>query len=1047
MTNPLAGQSVSEKLTRTNYLVWQSQVLPAVRGARLMGYLDGTTKEPAETIEVDDEKGGKVKVSNPAYEKWITTDQQVLSYLLNTLSMDILLSVTGLETVSEVYAAIKAMFSSQSRTRVANLRVALINTKRENLPNSHLYFARMKSLADELAAAGRPLDEEDLVGYLLAGLDDNYNALFAAIGANANEELTVSDLYAQVNAYDNRMELLHGSAGITNNNNPSSANAAARGRGGPRGRGNRGNFRRGGGRGNDGDRGYDCGGDRGYDCGYDRGGDRGYGRSNQGGGGSSYNNNGRRGRGRGNGGDRDRERLICQICQKPGHPAWKCWDRYEEDDEEERGANSASYGVDTNWYSDTGATDHITSELDKLTMKEKYTGRDKIHIANGTGYSNMHKGVKCLDVSSGRVYVSRDVVFDETVFPFANLHPNAGARLRQEILLLPEFLRSSSVLAQGGEQCIDLTPNTSTSSLSHNVTQDQSRAAGENSVQFDEDLDPNREQTASTQSDNSSTDSEDDFPASSEESPSGSGDPSVSGRAASGGGSQAYEDSPRSRRVHSEGATSSGSSASQETSEPRAREPRARPHVRAPAAAGTSGSRAQPTRLTGTRQRQDQSAPGGSSAATTSATNPAAAPIPSVYRTRSKTGNSTPKLYTDGTVRYGLSISSEPQNLQVALSDSNWKNAMDDEYKALVDNKTWHLVPHKQGINLIDCKWVYRIKKKADGTIDRYKARLVAKGFKQKYGIDYEDTFSPVVKAATIRLVLAVLVSRGWSLRQLDVKNAFLHGVLEEEVYMKQPPGYENPHAPYHVCKLDKSLYGLKQAPRAWFAKLSSKLQQLGFMASKADTSLFIYNKSGITIYVLVYVDDIIVTSSSNKAITALLHDLSTAFALKDLGDLHYFLGIEVRRCLDRGCVDDRRSTGGFAVYFGPNLISWSARKQATVSRSSTEAEYKSLANATAEVIWIESLLKELGIERRQVSCLWCDNMGATYLSANPVFHARTKHIEIDFHFVRERVANKLLEIRFIPSQDQVADGFTKALPTRQLEEFKHNLNLRKGCD
>jgi histone deacetylase 1/2 len=230
------------------------------------------------------------------------------------------------------------------------------------------------------------------------------------------------------------------------------------------------------------------------------------------------------------------------------------------------------------------------------------------------------------------------------------------------------------------------------------------------------------------------------------------------------------------------------------------------------------------------------------------------------------------------------------------LANKRWKEAMDDEYKALVDNKTWHLVPHKKGRNLIDCKWVYRIKRKADGTIDRYKARLVAKVFKQRYGIDYEDTFSPVVKASTIRLVLAISLSKGWSLRQLDVKNVFLHGVLEEEVYMKQPPGYENPSAPYHVCKLDKSLYGLKQAPRAWFAKLSSKLQELGFLASKADTSLFIYIKSGIIIFVLVYVDDIIVTSSSNKAITSLLQDLSSTFALKDLGDLHYFLGIEVKR-------------------------------------------------------------------------------------------------------------------------------------------------------
>ena len=118
----------------------------------------------------------------------------------------------------------------------------------------------------------------------------------------------------------------------------------------------------------------------------------------------------------------------------------------------------------------------------------------------------------------------------------------------------------------------------------------------------------------------------------------------------------------------------------------------------------------------------------------------------------------------------------------------------------LMQNRTWHLVPSSPHRNIVDCKWVFRIKKRADGSIDRYKARLVAKGFKQRYGIDYEDTFSPVVKIATIRIVLAISVSRGWSLRQLDVKNAFLHGVLEEEVYMKQPPGFEHPDAPNHVC-------------------------------------------------------------------------------------------------------------------------------------------------------------------------------------------------------------------------------------------------------
>jgi histone deacetylase 1/2 len=568
---------------------------------------------------------------------------------------------------------------------------------------------------------------------------------------------------------------------------------------------------------------------------------------------------------------------------------------------------------------------------------------------------------------------------------------------------------------------------------------------------------------------------------------------------------------------------------------------------------------------------------GGSSAATApthapESTSPGSPVAPSASPVRPQThlqaGIRKPKVYTDGTIPYGLYTSTgEPHNLDEALADTNWHNAMDIEYVALMKNKTRHLVPPQKGRNIIDRRWVWKVKRKTDRSLDKYKARLVAKGYKQRYGVDYEDTFSPVVKMATIRIILSIAVSRGWTLRQLDIQNAFLHGDLEEEVYMRQPPGYEDKNLPGYVCKLDKALYGLKQAPRAWYARLSSKLIKLGFKPSKVDTSLFYFNKGDLTVFVLIYVDDIIVANSSKEATTCLLRSLGQEFALKALGELHYFLGIEVKKVNDgifltqdkyasdllktvnmvdckpvssplstseklsafegtplgvkdatqyrsivgvlqyvtltrpdiafsvnkvyqflhapttvhwavvkrilryskmdtkiglkigksrfmlisafsdsdwASSLDDRRSTGGFVVFLGSNLVSWSARKQATISRSSTEAEYKAIANATAEVMWIQTLMKEIGISCPPMARLWCDNIGAKYLSANLVFHARTKHIEVDYHFVRERVSNKLLRIDFIPTGDQVAYVFTKALTVRQLENFKHNLNLTR---
>jgi hypothetical protein len=219
---------------------------------------------------------------------------------------------------------------------------------------------------------------------------------------------------------------------------------------------------------------------------------------------------------------------------------------------------------------------------------------------------------------------------------------------------------------------------------------------------------------------------------------------------------------------------------------------------------------------------------------------------------------------------------------------------MNSEFDTLLKNNTWHLVPASETHNIVGCKWVFRIKRKADGSIDRYKARLVAKGFHQQARIGYEETFSPVIKPIAVRLVLSIAISSGWSIRQIDIQNAFLHGVLTEKVYISQAPSYSHPQYSNHVCHLQKALYGLKQAPQAWFSRLSNKLLDFGFLASKSDTSLFIYKSTALTMFVLIYADNIIITSSDSTVTNNLLLWMKSNFGVKDLGDLNFFLGIEV---------------------------------------------------------------------------------------------------------------------------------------------------------
>lgn len=517
--------------------------------------------------------------------------------------------------------------------------------------------------------------------------------------------------------------------------------------------------------------------------------------------------------------------------------------------------------------------------------------------------------------------------------------------------------------------------------------------------------------------------------------------------------------------------------------------------------------------------------------------------------------------------RYALftvkSDHTEPKSLKAALRDPLWTGAMSVEMGNMHETDTWDLVPPCADQNPLSCGWVHKIKLNADGSVDKHKSRLVARGNEQEEGTDYLETFSPVVRTATIRTVLHVAVTKHWNITQLDVQSAFLHGDLKETVYMKQPPGFEDPETPDYVCKLKKAIYGLKQAPRAWFDKFSMFLLDFGFACSFSDPSLFIYHRGSDVIYLLLYVDDMIVTGNNEALIKSLLTSLNTKFRMKNMGEAHYFLGIQIHRSPERlfmnqekyaqdllitagmadcspmstplplkldnvsgqdelfsdpsyfrslagklqyltitrpdlqfsvnyicqrmhmptqadfsllkrilryikgtynmginitagadstllcysdsdwaGCKSTRCSTGGLCTLLGSNVISWSAKRHDTVSKSSTEAEYRTMSIAASEIVWLQNLLRDMGLQQQRTPLLLCDNLSAVCLTANPMFHKRTKHFDVDYRYVRERVALKALEVKHIPATLQLADIFTKSLSQAPFFKLRDKLGV-----
>ncbi|GJS67280.1 retrovirus-related pol polyprotein from transposon TNT 1-94 [Tanacetum coccineum] len=312
---------------------------------------------------------------------------------------------------------------------------------------------------------------------------------------------------------------------------------------------------------------------------------------------------------------------------------------------------------------------------------------------------------------------------------------------------------------------------------------------------------------------------------------------------------------------------------------------------------------------------------------------------------------------------------SEPHNYKQAMIDKGWVEAINKELQALEKNNTWELTTLPAGHKPITLKWVFKIKYYPDGSLDKLKARLVVRDFNQKEGLDYKHTFSPVAKLATVKVLVALATAKEWDLHQLDINNAFIHGYIDEEIYMVPPEGYT------------------KAAPNQ----------------SKHDYSFFVKNTNGKFTAVLVYVDDMLITGDCQQEILSLKQALHQKFTIKDLGLAKYFIGIELCRTSAGTYLNKRK--------YILDLLS------DTVSRSSTEDEYKSMAATTCELLLLSYWLKDLNIPTHCSVTLFCDNKSSQQIAANPYYHDRTKHLDIDCHFTRDKVQDGFLQTTYIPTQ------------------------------
>ena len=503
-------------------------------------------------------------------------------------------------------------------------------------------------------------------------------------------------------------------------------------------------------------------------------------------------------------------------------------------------------------------------------------------------------------------------------------------------------------------------------------------------------------------------------------------------------------------------------------------------------------------------------------------------------------------------------------NDAVSSSDSqNWVAAMKTEIEALNKLNTWTLVPRPLNRRIIKCRWVFAVKRTITGTVERYRARLVAKGFSQKAGIDFDETFSPVIKYDSLRVILSIAAAKDLDLYQFDVASAFLYGDLSEEIYLEQPEGF--PTKENHVYRLHKCLYGLKQAGRVWNSKFDTLVTAFGLIPSIVDPCVYHFRKGNVFLFLCLWVDDGLVVCNTVDLVTnffkylkehfeikpkivnrfvgidimrdrsqrklylsqpAYAMDLLSVYNLKDCDpvstpadtnsiltasksdpdsvigfpyrsavgalihlcvtrpDLNYAVGQvakysanpnqshvnAVKRILayvkgtrnhgicfgsnNKNCLvaffdadhardmDDRKSTTGYVILLNGGSVAWGSRRQQCVSLSTTEAEYVAACETARQVTWLRNILHDVGVIQEKATPLFCDNQGAIHLSKNPEDHKRTKHIDIQYHYVRKCQSEGTISVEYVPSVDQLADMFTKALPRTAFESNRNSISV-----